>query len=120
MAATSLFRRCLMLAVVASCSTGSMYVSSDGVHRGSLTRGGREIKWNFEGSGRFCTASSQDSFTLNTRFGRVTIEESRVLLGDEEVARLPAGTLLVDVRYEEQILKVLADEFLVYQATIAD
>jgi hypothetical protein len=120
MVATSLFRRCVMLALVASCSTGCMYVNSDGVHRGSLTRSGREIKWDFEGGGSFSTSSYQDSFVLNAPFGRVTVEESRVLLGDQEVAKLPAGTLLVDVRYEEQTLKVLADEFLVYQATVLD
>src|SRR3954454_22552531 len=71
----------------------------------------RQIKYSVD-SGSVGMASGvprQDFATVNFTAGKIVIERDRVLLNDNELAKIAANTKLVDIDYTRGTLTITAD-----------
>ena len=76
----------------------------------------REVKYSVDGPGQI--ASKQTAATITFSEGKLVVEKSRVLLNDQEVAKLAEDAKVVEVDYSAGLLTITADGSKVYDAKL--
>jgi RNase P/RNase MRP subunit p29 len=94
---------------LAGCKSGTVQHSS-----GSGKSGGREVRFAVEGAGGI--VMTQDAATVTFPAGKVIVEKARVLVNDQEVAKVPEETKVVAVDYTGGTLTITADGTKVHEA----
>lgn len=77
----------------------------------------RDVTYSVDGAGTI--ASKETTATITFSGGRLVIEKARILLNDEELARVPEDAKAVDVDYTAGILRITADGNKVHDARLA-
>jgi hypothetical protein len=69
----------------------------------------RELKFDLDGPGGFSQDANQNAGAISFDGGKVVLENSRVLLGDKEIAKIPDNAKVIFVRYAAGTLTVTSD-----------
>ena len=78
--------------------------------------GSREIKFDLDGLGGITMDAGRKIGFVNCEAGNLAVEQSRLLLDDKEIAKLPEDTKVVLVEFKAGTLTVTADGAIVYSS----
>ena len=102
---------CLVVISIAGCSSKS---GASNHSKGGGRIGFREINFDLDGQGGFSTEGDASGGVITFDGGKVTVQQSKLLLDGKEVAKVPDNAKVVLVEYKAGKLTVTADGKTIY------
>lgn len=104
----------LLSLLVVGCSNRGPGIS--GHTSGTQTIGSREVKYDLDGPGGFVAGEEPNIGSVVFDGGTVMVDKNRLLLGDKEIAKLPATAKTISIDVHAGQLTVSVDGSTIFPA----